>query len=84
MRHSALADMRMYRTPEWKLVRDFRNPERDELYHLATDPKENRNLIANPRPDVRSAIVGLHTGLLEKMTELNDPILSRPNEPRRD
>ena len=36
--HQSRTHMRMFRTPEWKLVRDFLNPERDELYHLAEDP----------------------------------------------
>ncbi len=43
--HYTQADLRMLRTPRWKLVRDLHNPGRDELYHLATDPNESHNLI---------------------------------------
>ncbi len=42
-----------YRTPEWKLVRDFANPGNDELYDLSADPDERRNLIASE--DIRAA-----------------------------
>ena len=34
----------MYRTPEWKLKRDFINPGWDELYDLKNDPGETTNL----------------------------------------
>ena len=46
--HYTEADLRMWRTPEWKLVRDFLRPGHDELYHLARDPGETRNLIDAP------------------------------------
>lgn len=48
MHHGADADMRMYRTPEWKLMRDFRRPGMDELYDLKNDPGETKNLIDDP------------------------------------
>lgn len=48
MHHYADCDMRAYRTPEWKLVRDFRRPGQDELYDLKNDPGETRNLINDP------------------------------------
>jgi len=48
MHHYEVCDMRMFRTPEWKLLRDFRRPGKDELYHLAEDPGETRNLIGDP------------------------------------
>lgn len=46
--HYTKTQLRAYRTPEWKLVRDFLNPGKDELYHLAVDPDEHKNLIADP------------------------------------
>lgn len=46
--HYAKTQLRAYRTPEWKLVRDFLNVGKDELYHLALDPAEHKNLIADP------------------------------------
>ena len=39
------AYMRCYRTPQWKLVRDFLNPERHELYDLVHDRAESTNRI---------------------------------------
>jgi uncharacterized sulfatase len=48
MHHGADAGMRMYRTPEWKLMRDFRRPGMDELYDLKNDPGETKNLIDDP------------------------------------
>jgi choline-sulfatase len=62
--HYVTTEMRAYRTPEWKLVRDFRNAGRDELYHLASDPEERTNLIAE------AAVQG-------KRRELNEKLLKR-------
>ncbi len=45
--HYAEADLRMIRTPEGKLVRDYRNPGKDEAYDLATDPEEHQNQIGD-------------------------------------
>ena len=44
MHHYQVARMRMIRTPEWKLVRHFEPGGQDELYHLAVDPGETRDL----------------------------------------
>ncbi len=49
MHHYEVCDMRVIRTPEWKLMRDFRRPGKDELYHLAADPGETQNVINDPR-----------------------------------
>jgi choline-sulfatase len=66
--HYTETDLRMFRTPEWKLVRDFRNEGRDELYHLATDPGEARNLI--DEPDARSSRDSLDGRLRARMEML--------------
>jgi len=71
----ATAFLRSYRTLEWKLVRDFMDPERDELYHIAMDPEENINLIHDTRAEVRDIIRFLHQKILDKMEEINDPLL---------
>ncbi|GMU93096.1 MAG: arylsulfatase A family protein [Candidatus Hydrogenedentota bacterium] len=71
--HYTQADLRMYRTPEWKLIRDFKRPNKDELYHLAEDPAENRNLIGDPRYDTITE--QLHARLLARMRETDDPVL---------
>lgn len=69
------ADMRMFRTPHWKLVRNFLEPQRDELYDLKNDPDEMRNLIRDGRPEVRAVIAQLHAKILGRMREVGDPVL---------
>ncbi|MSU50725.1 MAG: DUF4976 domain-containing protein [Opitutus sp.] len=77
MRVYCQTDMRAYRTAEWKLVRDFRNPTRDELYDLAVDPAESRNRIADTSdPAVRAAVKALDARLIEIMKRNNDPVLA--------
>jgi uncharacterized sulfatase len=44
LHNGGLAYMRMVRTAEWKLVRHYRANGLNELYHLADDPGETRNL----------------------------------------
>lgn len=75
LKHSARAHLRTYRTAEWKLIRDFLNPGRDELYHLTEDPAETTNLIDSADPQAKAAIDTLHARILEKMRELRDPVL---------
>ena len=74
-KHRAKTHVRMYRTPEWKLIRDFMNEGRDELYHLTADPGETHNLIADPGPPARAAYRDLNARILFKMAELKDPVL---------
>ncbi|MCI0388296.1 MAG: sulfatase-like hydrolase/transferase [Acidobacteria bacterium] len=62
--------LRMYRTPQWKLVRDFLNPGNDELYNLGVDPDENRNLINDP--STREIRRRLESKLIERMRTNND------------
>ena len=67
--------MRMFRTPEWKLVRDFLNPHRDELYHLKEDPLETTNLLEGPRSSAIQATLGhLHLQLVEAMRRVGDRV----------
>ena len=47
--HQEEVDLRMWRTPEWKLVRSSR-PGTDELYNLHADPGEQVNLIGDGNP----------------------------------
>lgn len=75
MRHGAQVHMRAYRTPAWKLMRDFSCEGRDELYDLAADPGEKRNLIADSSPATKKALADLDARILAKMTELKDPAL---------
>jgi arylsulfatase A-like enzyme len=64
------ADMRCYRTPEWKLIRDFKNEGRDELYDLQNDPRENKNLINDRSPEIKSIFRALNQALLARMNQL--------------
>ena len=68
--HQSRTHMRMLRTPKWKLVRDFLNPERDEFYDLAADPEETTNLIRHPR--VKPVVAKLGKRLLERMRAVGD------------
>lgn len=73
--HQSHTHMRMYRTPKWKLIRDFLNPERDELYDLANDPAESTNLIASNDAKVQKIIADLHAKIVARMKEISDPVL---------
>lgn len=75
MKHGAKVHLRMMRTPEWKLIRDFNNEGRDELYHLAADPGETRNRINDPDAAVKEAIATLDARILARMEEIRDPVL---------
>lgn len=75
MEHYCQTHMRAYRTPKWKLVRDFLTPERDELYDLERDPAESVNRIHDASPEVRRIIQELHAKILEHMRKTNDPAL---------
>ena len=84
MRVYCRTDLRTYRTARWKLVRDFLNPERDELYDLEADPAESNNRIRDAaNPEVRAAVAALDLRLREKMRQSGDPLAARPVEPSR-
>lgn len=77
MHHGAQVHMRMYRTHEWKLVRDFMDRSRDELYHLAEDPGETQNRIDDPGPAGRKVIERLDAKIRATMRRIEDPILDQ-------
>ena len=72
--HQSKTHMRMYRTARWKLIRDYLNPERDELFDLAADPAESTNRIHDDTPEVRQAIAKLDARLKEKLRETGDTV----------
>lgn len=72
--HNAKAHMRVWRTPEWKLVRDFLNPGRDELYDLANDPAETTNLIDSADATARQMRATLHAKIVTRMRALDDQV----------
>jgi len=70
--HQSRTHMRMVRTPDWKLVRDFLNPERDELFDLKNDPGETTNAINKADPEL---VAALHGKIIAQMRELIDPVV---------
>jgi uncharacterized sulfatase len=75
-KHQSRTHMRVYRTADWKLVRDLLNPGRDELFHLRADPGEHTNLIGSDEPAALEAKASLRKAITSKMQELNDPLLA--------
>jgi choline-sulfatase len=69
------ANLRAYRTTDWKLIRDFKHAGQDELYHLAADPAELHNLIDSDDPAVIQARERLETLLRKAMAHIHDPAL---------
>lgn len=69
------ASLRTYRTPNWKLVRDFKGTVSDELYYLYEDPCETNNLIDTEESQVQKHKKMLNEKLLKKMQEIDDPAL---------
>lgn len=67
--------MRSYRTKKWKLVKDFKNPERDEIYNIAKDPEENINLIYDSRQTIKNKIDELTSKIREYMNRTDDSLL---------
>ena len=78
--HQTKTHTRMLRTSKWKLIRDFRNRDRDELYDLENDPAESENLIESKNPIHRRIRVLLNQRILSKMQKLNDPALKSLTE----
>ncbi|MEX2216519.1 MAG: sulfatase-like hydrolase/transferase [Phycisphaeraceae bacterium] len=79
-KHQTRTHMRMYRTPKWKLVRDLLNPGRDELYDLANDSDERKNLISSDDAKVKQVIADLSQRIEEQMKRLKDPVLTAQSD----
>ena len=80
MHHGATTHMRIWRTPQWKLIRDFRDRGRDELYNLEKDAGETKNLIHDQSDEVRRVIEELHGKIVARMREIRDPALKLVGE----
>ena len=63
--------------PQWKLMIDFLNKGRSELYDLVGDPAETTNLADSEDPAILEVKKKLEARILEKMRELDDPALAR-------
>ncbi len=75
MHHTKVARMRMIRTPEWKLIRHFEPGVPDELYHLASDPDETTDLIAEPAH--REPLAALKAELHRRLVAIHDPLADK-------
>ncbi|QDT35624.1 sulfatase family protein [Thalassoglobus polymorphus] len=74
MRHGAKTDMRCWRTPQWKLMIDFANPGRGELYDLNNDPNELTNLFDSEEPQHVAIRDSFKSKILKKIKQINDPL----------
>jgi len=77
MRHGATVDMRAYRTPKWKLMIDFGNKGREELYDLTGDPAETTNLLPSSDKKILAVRARLEAKILAKMKLIDDPVLTK-------
>lgn len=82
LRHGATCDMRGLRTPRWKLMVDFHNAGREELYDLANDPTEKVNLAASSDPQHVAIKAELRQRIVAKMRAIGDPIVDLSQEPQ--
>jgi len=77
LKHGATSHMRAMRTPQWKLMIDFHNTGREELYDLVGDPQEHHNLTDLNDPQVQHIKEKLRQRILKKMSDINDPVYKR-------
>ena len=80
LHNGGLAYMRMIRTPRWKLVRHHFADGLDEVYDLASDPDERRNLYNDEKH--RAIRETLQRRLTEWQRSIGDPILRNAPPPR--
>ena len=71
-KHQSQTHMRMISNGQWKLIRDFNNQGRDELYNLTNDPAESKNLIDSTDNKVRKIRRQLYQQLIRKMQSIQD------------
>ena len=73
-KHQSRTHMRMISNGKWKLIRDFNNPGRDELYDLMNDPAESNNLIEFESEMVQAVRSQLERELLSRMQAVGDEV----------
>jgi uncharacterized sulfatase len=78
--HQSRTHMRMYRTDTWKLVKDFRNPRRHELYNLHRDPAETTNLYDSTGYKIECVRRRLNREILDKMKVIEDPVFKKAGQ----
>ncbi|MEM6690215.1 MAG: sulfatase-like hydrolase/transferase [Planctomycetota bacterium] len=72
--HQSQTHMRCWRTRSYKLVRDFKNPERDEFYDLTNDPSETTNRINTSEETLQNVIKQFDGLIRERMSQIGDGI----------
>ncbi len=75
MKHGAQTHMRAIRTPKWKLMIDFLNKGRAELYNLEKDPAETTNLIDSQDDETKKIKDKLRQRIWATMQLIDDPAL---------
>ncbi|MEX2580092.1 MAG: sulfatase-like hydrolase/transferase [Verrucomicrobiales bacterium] len=70
--HQSRTHMRGWRSPEYKLVRDFLNSGRDEFYDLKADPGETNNLIHRLKPEHEYVVTAFDDKIRNRMDEIGD------------
>ncbi len=73
-KHQSQTHMRMISDGKWKLIRDFNNQGRDELYDLVNDPAESNNLIDLESKLAAAARTRLERRLLARMKAIGDAV----------
>lgn len=71
-KHQSQTHMRGWRSPEFKLIRDFLNTGRDEFYDLTADPEETTNLINRLAPEHEYAVSSFDAKIRARMDEIGD------------
>ena len=75
LQNNGLAFLRMIRTDRYKYVRHFRTNFMDELYDLAKDPGETKNLARGRANQFGAVEADLRQRLTEWQRSIDDPIL---------
>lgn len=77
MRHGAKTAMRCLREPGWKLMIDFLNEGRRELYDLTNDPGEKVNLADSSDPKIQATLARLTQKLTQQRQLIGDTTLGQ-------
>ena len=72
--HQSKTQMRCWRTSQYKLIRDFKSPERDEFYDLVNDPGETTNLAETEDESLQNVMKEYDTQIRAKMREVGDEV----------
>jgi uncharacterized sulfatase len=69
------AQLRTYRTPEWKVVFDYKQIIQNELYHIVSDREEHCNRWNDPDPEVQRVKETLLGKMQTCMRKIKDPLI---------